>query len=59
MIKSKHYIDYSHARVEQDLIFKPSEEAKICLNCDLPECTNKRNCPRFKEEKSKLKRKGK
>ena len=37
-------------------IYMPSEEAKICLNCTLPEkyCKPHR-CNRYKEEKKKLK----
>ena len=39
----------------EDMKFTPSEEAKICLNCDLPECKNRGPCKRFREEKRKLK----
>lgn len=38
-----------------DMILRSSDEAKICLNCDLPECKNTGPCKRFKEEKRKLK----
>lgn len=37
-----------------DMILRSSEEAKICLNCDLPECKNRGPCRRFKEAKRKL-----
>ncbi len=39
-----------------ELKFKPSEEAKICLECDLPDC-NKIDCKRYQEEMRKLRRK--
>ena len=39
-----------------DMVFKPSEEAKICLNCTLPDCKNGIACKRYREEKRKLRR---
>lgn len=37
-------------------IYKPTEEAEICLTCPLKEC-KKAECKRFKEERRKLKSK--
>lgn len=42
-----------------DITLRPSEEAKICLNCDLPKCKNSATCKRYKEAKRKLKEKSK
>lgn len=41
-----------------DITLRPSDEAKICIECPLPEC-KKLNCERFREEKKKLKEKRK
>lgn len=37
-------------------VYKPSAEALICLNCDLPICKGI-TCKRYSEEKKKLQRK--
>lgn len=39
---------------DDDMIFTPSDEAKICLTCPLVSC-KKNKCARFDEEKRKLK----
>lgn len=56
MIKPRLLPRADESEIDQYMTFTPSEEARICLECTLPDC-NKINCERFKSEKRKLKQK--
>lgn len=56
MIKPRLFPRADESARDQYMTFTPSYEARICLECTLPDC-KKTKCERFRAEKRKLKQK--